>query len=371
VLYSFVGTFVFALFIYYSTRRVESHIQRRVGQPTVSATLALVALALPAVLLLLYASAVGLQEFQEFARDTDLTPLVDAAGPLLDVSGAVENPRALLEDAGGMALVRSLASQGTAYLGFVGTGLLHLFVVFAVALYLLRDDQRLARWCDQFDDGGLLTDYAREVDKSLELVFAGNILNAVLAGTVGAITYSILNVASPDAFGVPYPALVGLLAGIASLIPVVGMKLVYVPLLLYLAARAFTSGVGWGFVVVTAAVSFVVVDVIPDLLVRPYVTGGSLHTGSVMFAYILGPLLFGWYGLFLGPMILVFLTHFGRVVVPELLGRDRPSDGGGEDGAAADGVATEGENGDGVTEGTDAAGEGADASDDTSRGTRS
>jgi hypothetical protein len=38
-----------------------------------------------------------------------------------------------------------------------------------------------------------------------------------------------------------------------------------------------------------------------------------------MFAYILGTLLFGWYGLFLGPMVLVFVTHFLRVVVPELL----------------------------------------------------
>ncbi|PSQ25023.1 hypothetical protein BRD06_07180 [Halobacteriales archaeon QS_9_67_15] len=60
VLYSFVGTFVFALFIYYSTRRVHGHVRDRVGQRSVSAALALFALALPAVLLLLYATAIGL-----------------------------------------------------------------------------------------------------------------------------------------------------------------------------------------------------------------------------------------------------------------------------------------------------------------------
>ena len=62
-----------------------------------------------------------------------------------------------------------------------------------------------------------------------------------------------------------------------------------------------------------------------------YYSTRRVHTGSVMFAYVLGPLLFGWYGLFLGPMILVFVTHFGLVVVPELLGR-----GDGDDVAATD-----------------------------------
>jgi len=38
-----------------------------------------------------------------------------------------------------------------------------------------------------------------------------------------------------------------------------------------------------------------------------------------MFAYILGPLLFGWYGIFLGPMLLVLVVHFVRIVLPELL----------------------------------------------------
>ncbi|WP_436932060.1 AI-2E family transporter [Halosimplex halobium] len=369
VLWSFVGTFVFALFIYYSTRRVHGEIRDRVGQRSVSAALALVALALPAVLLLLYATAIGVQELQEFAGTTDLDQYIAVAGPYLNVTEAVENPRGVFEGAGGMDLVGPLLSRGTSYLGFLGTGLLHLFVVFAVAFYLLRDDHRLAAWVASFDDDGptVFEEFAREVDDSLELIFAGNILNAVVTATVGAITYSVLNVFAPPEVAVPYAALVGLLTGIASLIPVVGMKLVYVPVSIYLAATAFTEGTGWVFVGAFVAVSFVVVDVIPDLLVRPYVTGGSLHTGSVMFAYILGPLLFGWYGLFLGPMILVFLTHFGGVVVPALLGRGRPSMD--ADSAAAGGTEPEGESGDGVTRDADAAAGGSPLTDDEAAAT--
>jgi hypothetical protein len=81
------------------------------------------------------------------------------------------------------------------------------------------------------------------------------------------------------------------------------------------------------------------------LLVRPYVSSGAsisigpftlqqqtespqpgIHTGTLMFAYILGPFLFGWYGIFLAPMVLVLVVHFVRIVFPELVdgGEIRP-----------------------------------------------
>jgi hypothetical protein len=38
-----------------------------------------------------------------------------------------------------------------------------------------------------------------------------------------------------------------------------------------------------------------------------------------MIAYTFGPLLFGWYGIFLMPMLLVLVFHFARLVLPELV----------------------------------------------------
>jgi hypothetical protein len=43
-----------------------------------------------------------------------------------------------------------------------------------------------------------------------------------------------------------------------------------------------------------------------------------------MLAYTLGPLLFGWYGLFLMPVLLVLVVQFARIVLPDLLA-DEPS----------------------------------------------
>jgi predicted PurR-regulated permease PerM len=91
----------------------------------------------------------------------------------------------------------------------------------------------------------------------------------------------------------------------------------------YILGVSLTSGMTdalW-FPATFAAVAFFVVDVIPDMVLRPYVSARDLHMGTVMFAYLLGPLLFGWYGIFLGPMLLVIAVRFNRIVLPELLER--------------------------------------------------
>jgi predicted PurR-regulated permease PerM len=193
----------------------------------------------------------------------------------------------------------------------------------AIAFYLLRDDFKLARWTRAAfsDQKGIVDAYGKAVDRDLSSVFFGNILNAVITGTIGAIAFSVLNLFAPPEIAVPYAALVGLLCGVASLIPIVGMKLIYVPVGLSLLGRSFALGTSqaWAFSIGFFVLAFVIVDTIPDLVLRPYVSGRGLHVGMVMFAYIFGPLLFGWYGLFLGPLLLVVIVHFFKIVLPELL----------------------------------------------------
>jgi len=329
VVYSFVGTFVFGIFIYYATRPVYRRIRRRVGPPSVATAISLFALALPVLLLVVYTVAIG---FQEFARaydqlreveavPADLSGIWTQVQPYINASTVALRPEDILADPN-TELVRDVGLSALQYVGVVGIGLLHLFVMIALAFYLLRDDHRLSRYVRrQFaDDGGVFAAYATAVDRDFNSIFFGNILNALFTGTIGAASYNVLNLLAPAGLGVPYPTLVGLLTGAASLIPVVGMKLVYFPVAAYLGVE---TGVGapeslW-FPALFFAVSFVVVDTIPDLVLRPYVSGRDLHVGLVMLAYILGPLLFGWYGIFLGPLILVLVIHFVRIVLPELI----------------------------------------------------
>jgi predicted PurR-regulated permease PerM len=321
VLYSFVGTFVFGVFVYYSTRPVYNRLKRRIYPPSLAALVSLFLLALPALLLFAYTLAIGLQEAANLleGQAIGLGQLERFLGPYLDVSGVVDDPSTLLENPNIRGALQSSFDEGLKYVGFIGNALLHLFVMLAIAFYLLRDGPRLSRWIDSTfgDDRGVFAEYSRAVDADFASIFFGNILNAIMTGVIGALAYTTLNEVATTTL-IPYPALLGLLTGVASLVPVVGMKLVYVPVTGYLVAQSLPGTEGLGFAAVFFAVSFVVVDAIPDFVLRPYVSGRNLHIGTVMFAYIFGPLLFGWYGIFLGPIILVLVFHFARIVLPVL-----------------------------------------------------
>ncbi|MWG36748.1 AI-2E family transporter [Halomarina oriensis] len=322
VFYSFVGTFVFGLFLYYATRPVYRRLKRHIYPPSLAAAVSIFVLALPALLLLVYVVLIALQEVSSFtsAENADLGPLEPYVTPYFDLSSEFQNPQELLNDPNNLSLLEGGTRQLLDSVGFIGNGLFHLFIMLALAFYLLRDGPRLSRWVrNRFaDDRGVFEQYARAVDTDFASVFFGNILNAIMTGLIGAIAYTLLNEVAPGT-PVPYPTLLGLLTGVASLIPVVGMKLVYLPVTGYLVYSGLPELDNLWFVAVFFAVSFVVVDSIPDFLLRPYVSGRNLHIGMVMFAYIFGPLLFGWYGIFLGPIVLVLAYNFASLVLPELL----------------------------------------------------
>ncbi|WP_128476116.1 AI-2E family transporter [Halorussus pelagicus] len=321
VVYSFVGTFVFGIFLYYATRPVYKRLRRRIRPASLAAATALFALALPVLLLMAYTAAIGLQEFNNIAKGIDINGLQTTIQPYIDVSTLARSPEELLANPD-PALIQEIGRSALEYLGFIGNAVLHLFVMIAIAFYLLRDDHRLSRFFRrQFgDEGGVAEAYVRAVDRDFNSIFFGNILNALLTGTIGAASYNTLNMVAPTELLVPYPTLLGLLTGAASLIPIVGMKLVYFPVSAYLGIEtAMADPAFLWFPALFFVVSLVVVDTIPDLVLRPYVSGRNLHIGLVMLAYIFGPLLFGWYGIFLGPMILVMVVHFVRIVLPELV----------------------------------------------------
>ena len=69
-------------------------------------------------------------------------------------------------------------------------------------------------------------------------------------------------------------------------------------------------------------VYFLVLDILPQSFVQPYISGRQLNPMLLLFAYILGPILFGWYGFFLMPIIAVLLLELLRIVLPELLHGD-------------------------------------------------
>ena len=353
-LLTFTGALVTALFLYYASRPVYRRLRPRLGR-SLAAVTSIATLVVPLVLLVVYTAMVVVRELQALDQEVGLGSLRQAVSPYFEVSKVVQNPSVLLENPDVVAAGRALVDSVFTFLPLVLTFLLHLLVALAATFYLLKDGSRLAGWARGTfgSETGLFDDYVRAVDEDLSNIYFGNILNAVFAAIIAVVTYYALNLIAPNGMAVPFPALLGMLVGAASLIPAVGMKIVYPPVAVLILVQAVAAGDPLWFPIAFFVASAVVVDFIPDIVLRPFVSGRNLHVGLVMIAYIVGPGFFGWYGLFLGPLLLVLAFHFASRILPELLdsGRLRPMPAVTETGGSAEHPGTETESRDDTGDG--------------------
>ncbi|HKJ60128.1 MAG TPA: AI-2E family transporter [Halobacteriales archaeon] len=328
--WQFVGTLIVGLFVYYVCRPLFGRIHSRIHNRTLAVAVTLVTVAIPTLLLIGWTVAILVQAIAGFLGSEAGDQIQAIIEPYVDVSAelgsvdqvvrqVVEDPQGFTEQVG--PLVSGLTEGLLAALATLGSVGLQAFIVLVITFYLLRDDVRIAAWARRtfVPEDGVVETYLVRLDRDLENIFFGNILNALATGLIAVVSYFLLNTIAPDVVTIPQATLVGVLVGVASLVPAIGIKLVTWPLGFYLLARAalLEPEAIW-FPVVFFVVSFVVVDYIPDQLLRPYVSGRGLNVGAVMLAYLFGPILFGWYGIFLGPFLLAVVYDFGLVVVPWL-----------------------------------------------------
>jgi predicted PurR-regulated permease PerM len=325
--WSFIGTVVVSFFLYYGTRPFYRRLFILVKNRSLAAGFAIVLVSLPVILFASYTSTIGYRELNRFLSNVAGGSIEDFLSPFIDtelldaVSQILQSPAQAITEGLSPGLASDLFQFTLNSISFAGMLGLHLFIVLVVSFYLLRDGYKLRHWLyDEFELSHTVADqFFRAVDQDFHRIFFGNLLNAIVTGLIGAIMFSLVNIFAPSGYQVPYPTLLGLLCGVTSLIPVIGMKLVYVPATSFLLAQMAVDGQAtelFWFPALFAAVAFVIVDSIPDFVLRPYISGRNLHIGALMVAYIIGPLFFGWYGLFLAPMLLVLLFHYANIVFP-------------------------------------------------------
>jgi predicted PurR-regulated permease PerM len=148
-------------------------------------------------------------------------------------------------------------------------------------------------------------------------------LYANISDTIIANVYGILSVGAAQGvfvgiamriIGMPSSILLGLAAGLASIIPVVGSALIWGTVGIYLLLTgAIWKGVFlliWGSVVVSSI----------DNILRPWVVGGrvELHPMVLVFFILGGVEAFGFLGLFLGPVVASVLAAVFSILREEL-----------------------------------------------------
>jgi predicted PurR-regulated permease PerM len=176
----------------------------------------------------------------------------------------------------------------------LGGGLIQLAFSIFIAFFLFRDGVAAA--------GRLTTAVDRiggERGKHL-LMVAGNTVRGVVYGILGtALAQAIVAGIGFLIAGVPGVALLSLLTFFASIVPVVGTALTWVPAAIWLFHQGST---GWGIFMLVWG--FGVANL--DNIVKPWLIsqGSNLPFILIFFGVLGGALTFGFIGVFLGPTLL-------------------------------------------------------------------
>ncbi len=163
--------------------------------------------------------------------------------------------------------------------------------------YFLKDGKQ---WRDMLIDLSPLPDEYDEkilykLSRAVNGVMKGYLLIALVQGLLMGIGLWI--------FGVPNPALWGVFAGVASMVPSIGTALVAVPAILYLLVTGDSTG-AVGF----TAWALILVGTIDNFL-NPIVVAKNidLHPLIILFAVLGGISLMGAVGILIGPLVVSLL----------------------------------------------------------------
>lgn len=329
IAYSFVGMLVLGLFGYYATRPIYQRLKAALGSDSISAALTLLVVLLP---IFAFVSFAGFQLFQQIQQS-----LGSATGPLAlaeqyfgigplgseqrrTLASVLQNPQQVV--ANPRQTLQKVLQAGMRVISTLISTLLLLALALTLSYFLLKNDEELSDGLRQLFGGGDTTAYAyaSAVDEDLESVFFGNFLFVIVMAVIAAAAYWGTNFFAPPGLHVPMILVLAFLTGIASLIPIVVGKVIYLPIVGYLGFQAVRLGGNQlGFVAGVLVAYFLLLDVLPQTFLQPYITGRQLDMVMMMFAYLLGPVLFGWYGFFLLPILFILMLEAIRIVLPELV----------------------------------------------------
>ncbi|MDY0163955.1 AI-2E family transporter [Desulfobotulus sp.] len=205
--------------------------------------------------------------------------------------------------------LRFLVKQGGVVAGNLGVLVGHFFLLLLVFFVSIRNhDALLERFCHLFPLSGTQeTRLFERMGLLVRSVFVGTFMTAMAQGAAGGLAF----------FAVGLPGIFwGAVMAFASLIPVVGTALVWVPAVIWLwATGSGMKALGllmWCLLVVGSL----------DNFLRPlFMRGAAQMNGVVVFFAILGGLqLFGFLGLLYGPLIFGLASVFVYIYQVEFSG---------------------------------------------------
>ena len=296
---------------------MHARVQRSIRKPSLAALVSTL------LVILIFVVPMTLVLFGVKREVTNLYALLDqksteSGGFSAFLSGVVERPMQLIGryvdlsnfDARGELVDRLkgvsavLVSRGWKIVGGLGSFILNSAITLFTLFFLFREGRALRRRV-----AAVLPLHSEQVER----LFTGienTILGTVYGGLIVAAVQGALVAIALWVLGVDSPLFWGVVSAFFALIPLVGTAVVWIPAAIYLVASgSWVKGlilVAWGALVVGTV----------DNILRPILIQGrvQMHPLLIFFAVFGGVSVFGFLGLFIGPVILALtITTLGML----------------------------------------------------------
>jgi predicted PurR-regulated permease PerM len=234
------------------------------------------------------------------------SPMLESIGiatPQVDVESIGKTLTTEWSVAGGLLknVIATLSKSGIAVMGWVANALL----IPVITFYLLRDWDRLVAYIRELLPRNVeskCSELAKESDEMLGAFLRGQVMVMFALSLIYSVGLSIV--------GVDFALLIGIIAGIISFIP-------YMGLIVGIAIAAISAIVETqSFIMVGGVVAvFVIAQVFEGFFLTPMLVGDriGLHPVTVIFAVLAGGQLFGFFGILLAlpisAVLAVLLRH--------------------------------------------------------------
>lgn len=207
------------------------------------------------------------------------------------------------------SVIAILPKVGQAVMGSIGSFAVNVLVLLLVLYFMLTGGRRMEAYL-----GDILPFNNRnkkEVLHEFHMVVRSNAIGvpllAILQGAVAMLGYYI--------FGAPGALLWGIVSCFATIIPVVGTAIIWIPLVVYLGVNG-----SWGYAIGLAAYCIVVVANV-DNLIRSVLQKkmADTHPLITIFGVVIGLPLFGFMGVIFGPLLLAIFVLCVKIFKEEYL----------------------------------------------------
>ena len=208
------------------------------------------------------------------------------------------------------ALVGMLPKIGQALMGSISSFFINVLVLLLILYFMLTGGRKMEAYVREILPFNRRN--KRDVLKEFHMVVRSNAIGvpvlAILQGVAAMLGYYI--------FGVPEVLLWGVISCFATILPVVGVAIIWIPLVIYLGVTGH-----WGMGIGLAVYSLVVVANI-DNLIRSILQKrmADTHPLITIFGVIIGLSLFGFMGVIFGPLVLGIFVLCVEIFKEEYLG---------------------------------------------------